>query len=428
MRTNAPARLACLLMSAALMCTGLTTPASAAYAGGSVTLDPAADFLMRTYQLTPAEATARTANQDRVTALQDDLDAAFGESYGGMWIDQPGGGRVVVGVRPGQEGTVRALASRRAVDRLRVVPVERTIAQLRAIQAQVRAATAGTPGGVEVGGPHLQTNTVTVRVDAAAPTARTAAVTAALQFALPGKLRFVPAEGAIVTAACNVPSLNNVWCDAPLRGGVGISPAGGSAIPCSAGFNVRSLSDGKRYLLTAGHCDPGGGAWWQTRFANTDVHDIGPTHRLAWRPEGDAMIIWLVNPGPDGWNPKPWVFVTGDGSTFRDEKYEIATTGATTVGLSVCMTGRMGGTECGEVIDRDTRGDVVFSVAEVKGGCIRGGDSGGSVYRNHIAYGIVHGGRFPEEDRTRCAITWAYQGIRGALDLMNVRLVTTSNP
>jgi streptogrisin C len=425
MRPNAPARLACLLTSAVVVLAGLAVPASAAPAGGSAALDPAAEFLMRAYRLTPAEANARIANQDRVTALQDDLDAAFGESYGGMWIDQLAGGRVVIGVRPGQESTVRALGARRAVDRLRVVPVERTIAQLRAIQAQVRTATAGSLDGVEVGGLHLPTNTVTVHVDAAAPAARTAGPTAALRRALPGRLRFEPVEGVIGTAACNVPSENNVWCDAPLRGGVGIT---GQGEACSAGFNVRSVSDGIRYLLTAGHCDSGGGAWWQTRFANTDIHDIGPTHNLAWRAEGDALIIRLVNPGPDGWNPKPWVFVTGGGGTIRDEAYYITTSGATTVGLSVCMTGRIDGTVCGEVISRDTYGERVFHVAEVKGGCIRGGDSGGPVFRNHIAYGIVHGGRFPDGDKTQCARTWLYQGIRGALELMRVRLVTTSDP
>jgi hypothetical protein len=417
--------LVCLAAAAALSVGAILPSASAAPAASPGSLEPAAQFLMDKYHLTAAEAIGRATLQDHASALQDDLDSALGERYGGLWIDQPGGGIVVVGVRPGQEPAVRELATRHQVTRLRVVTVERTIAQLRAIQSQLRNAVAADVAatGLQVGGLYLPTNQVNLRVDPTVhPKSRGADLASRLERAHPGRVRFVPVEGVAKTTRCVVNGASNVWCDPPLRGGVGITASGGQ---CSAGFNVRSVSDGKRYLLTAGHCDVGG--IWRTRFANNEIHDIGPRHNSVFNANGDAMIIRVNNPA--GWNPKPWVFVTGDGSTTRDETYSIGRAGTTSIGMSVCMTGRRDGTECGEVIDNDTPGaGGVRHVAEVRGGCIRTGDSGGAVYRNHTAFGIVHGGRFPGGDGDRCSTTWFYQGIRGAMSQLNVRLVTTANP
>lgn len=416
--------LACALATVVAGWGAVASPASATPAGGDEPLDPAAQLLVDRYHITPAEANARIVLQDRATVLLDDLQATFADTYGGLWIDQLAGGTVVVGVRPGQERTVRELAARRGVDRVRVVPVERTVAQLRAVQAQLRHTLATQPSsGLGVGGIYVPTNQVNVRVDATAlATAAGAALASALDRTHPGRLRFVPVRGVAMTAACVVNGEFNVWCDPPLRGGIGITASG---VRCSAAFNVRSISDGKRYLLSAGHCNTGG--TWQTRFTNGDIHDIGPTHNAYFNSTGDGMIIRVNN--PTGWNPKPWVFVTGDSGTTRDETYTIASSGGTSIGMSVCMTGRRDGTECGVVIDNDTPGaGGVLHVAEVDGGCIRGGDSGGSVYRRNTAYGIVHGGVFPGGDNNYCSITWFYQGVRGAMDKLNVRLVTTSNP
>lgn len=324
MRDYVPARLlACLTIAvttAVIVGFGaFATPAAAT--GRPATLDPAAQFLMHTYKLTPREANARIILQDRAVDLLDGLHAAFGESYGGLWIDQPGGGHVVVGVQLGQKPIVRVLAKRHRIDRLRVVTVERTVAQLRAIQAQAgKTIAANAASGVEVGGLYLPTNQVTIRVDATVSAAQAVGVTAALAIIHPGRLRFVPAEGVVRTAACVVNGEFNVWCDAPLRGGVGINSV---SVWCSAAFNVRSVSDGKRYLLSAGHRNSGG--IWQTRFADNTLHNIGPTHSSYYNSAGD-------------------------------------------------------------------------------------------------------GGYFPNGDNNYCSTTWLYQGIRGALDRLNVRLVTTSSP
>jgi hypothetical protein len=72
-------------------------------------------------------------------------------------------------------------------------------------------------------------------------------------------------SGGVSTEACGwsgpVADFN---CDPPLRGGTGIhsDQANWTTIHCTAGFNVRSNSDYKWYVMTAGHCGEEGTGWW----------------------------------------------------------------------------------------------------------------------------------------------------------------------
>lgn len=406
------------VLAGSVLVAGVVVGGHTAAVAAPAAMDPAATYLMLRYGVDRTEADARLVVQDRAVGLQDALDAAFGDSYGGMWIDQAGGGYVAVGVLPGQAERARQLAAQYDVTRLRIVPVALALRTLDGIRTELQARVAGT-AGLSLGGLYTPTNQVNlVLADGASTAARS--LTGVLQREYGAVLRLVSAAGVPQTAACRTGEFN-VYCDAPLRGGVGIN----ANTSCSAAFNVRSTSDGRRFLLTAGHCNAGG--TWTTRFANGDVHTLGTRHNSYYNSTGDAMIISLNN--PSGWNPQPWVFVTGSGGTTRNEAYAIARDGGTTIGMSVCMTGQRDGTQCGTVIDNDTGGaGGVLHVAQVDGGCIRGGDSGGAVYRNGTAFGIVHGGYFPGGNNNVCSITWLYQGVRGAMAKLNVRLVTTSRP
>lgn len=403
---------------AAMVFTG-PGPASATPDGGALPADPAVQFLMERYDLDRANALARIAVQDRAVALQDALDAALGDSYGGIWLDQAAGGAVFIGVRPGQAAHVRRLSAASGLAQAVLIPVARSLSALKAVQAAIRISADGSLG-LRVGGIYSPTNQVNLRVSKSARHLSPDPV-AKLKRTYPGAIRVVDDMGSPMPASCISGGEFNVFCDAPLRGGVGIF----ANLSCSAGFNVRSVSDGLRYLLSAGHCNAGG--TWQTRFANGEIHTIGIRHNSYYNANGDAMIITINN--PTGWNPQPWVFVDGDGSTVRNETYPIARHGSTMIDMTVCMTGQRDGTECGQVIDVDREGaGGVLHVAEVEGGCIRGGDSGGAVYRNSTAFGIVHGGIFPNGNNNFCSITWLYQGVRDAMSRLNVRLVTTTNP
>lgn len=425
-----PSRALRIVLSAVFMTAlvSLASPTTEASATQRSSVDPAATFLEKKYNISSAEAFRRLEVQDRATSLLDDLSRVLGDGYGGLWLDPQHGGRVVIGVLPGQERIVRQLATRRGV-KPTVVLVKRSVRQLQDLRDQLQR-DLPTDSELQVGAAYLPDNKITV-LERKEPAGRigtaqsdTAALKAELARKFPDLVRYRTVEGNDTTVACvsRVDTNPNTWCDAPLRGGVGIT--GGDKY-CSAGFNVRSRSDGIRYLLTAGHCsDP---HIFQTRFADNGIHNIGYRHNSVYGAAGDAMIIRLDN--PTGWNPKPWVFVTGSSGTSRNESYEIARDGLTTIGMTVCMTGRRDGTQCGVVVDNDRPGaGGVAHVAEVSGGCVRLGDSGGPVYRSSTAYGIVHGGRFNLADLTGCAVAWYYQGIRGAQNLMNVNLVTTSNP
>lgn len=420
---------------AAVTALALAAPPAAATAGvfEEGELDPAAEFLMAKYQIDEAEAVRRGEVQNAVDLLVDDVESALGESYGGVWIDQARGGVAKIGALPGQEATLRDFAARRGVDAV-VVPVVRSLAQLRAIQEHL-IATLPADTGLQVGGLYTPTNQVNVSLKQPPPGqpgfAGRAELIARLSTNHPGQLRFRELEGAQTDLACVRAggASPNTWCDAPIRGGVGISSG---PRRCSAGFNVRSRTDGARYLITAGHCS--WGEVWQTRNADsTTVRDVGFRHNAINDPRADAMIIRLNSQHQSA--QRPWVFVTGQGGTTRNESYLIAEVGRTVIGMAVCMTGRRDGTQCGEVSDTDHPGAGAgpAHVAEVTGGCIRGGDSGGAVYRFRRAPGIVESGLHPLDengnpDTNRCSVRWYYQGLTAAMQLLNVRLVTVTNP
>jgi hypothetical protein len=372
---------------------------------------------MATYDLSEAEAVRRLALEDQVDTLLDDFAGAFGDGYGGLWLDHEAGGVVYVGVRPGQADTVRTLAAGRGVAPT-VVPVERTLAELGELQQELLKQVPA-DSGVGVGGLYTPTNQVNLTVER--PDAATLASEIADEYG--GAVRVRAVEGELSKLACGGFAEPNVWCDPPLRGGMGIT-AGRTV--CTAGFNVRSVIDGKYYVLTAGHCHSN--EMYQTRFANREVHNIGLRHRWFDNQTADAMTVNVNN--PSGWRPAPWVVVTGNGSTVRNDSYVIRRHGTTAIGTTKCATGRRDGTQCGTVTDNSRPGVAPGrpSVAEVRGGCLRAGDSGGPVYRNGTAFGIVHGGAVPGGDPNQCSIRWYYQGVREALALLNVRLIVAPGP
>jgi hypothetical protein len=351
--------LPCLAIAALTALALAAPPGSPAATADETDIDPVAGYLIATHQIDRAEAQRRLELQDRVDTLIEDLDVELGDLYGGVWLDD-GGSVAKAGVLPGQEATVGDLAAGHGVDAV-LVPVTRSLAELRVLQENLLA-TLPADSGLEVGGLYTPTNQVTVRVVQPAPGqpgfADQAQLVARLTRDHAGQIRFHEVAGRMVDAACvrgGEPN-PNTWCDAPIRGGVGISAGDGR---CSAGFNVRSRSDGVRYLLTSGHCGRGD-LLWETRNADSTVRPVGHEHRAINDARGDAMIIRLSSQHQSA--QRPWVFVTGGSGTTRDESYLIHRIGATSIGMSVCMTGRRDGTQCGTVTDNDvvgTRGQHV---------------------------------------------------------------------
>ncbi len=160
---------------------------------------------------------------------------------------------------------------------------------------------------------------------------------------------------------------------------------------CSAGFIARSLSDGKPYVLTAGHCDDGAG-YWQTRFANGETHAIGPFHNSRNNLVTDAGIIRVNN--PSGWNfGSPFVTVDPTGGEPAHETYVINDVLNPGLNDRVCATlGNTARTDCGEVTDNNVSDGTTDGLFEVNGLCTDGGDSGSPYFASHVAYGVHSSG------------------------------------
>ena len=399
---------------------GPWTPADQATMRSDVEADaPEVEFLVRRHGITVEEAWRRLELAAALGEFASRLDEDLGKGYGGAWLDHENGGRIHVGVRFADQVRVQALARDLGIEDVVIEARQATIGDLEALQRQIELHTSAVPG-LEVGGIHAPSGTVEILVDnslrSSVEGVRSApSVADDLVQELGDSVRIRKTTGSIEVVACAPKGENRVWCDPPLRGGVGIT---GSAA-CSGAFNTRSRPDGAYYFMTAGHC--GAASRWDTRDADFVVYQVGPTHSLEWNNVSDSMIIRVLV--PSFWDPAPWVFVTGDDGQAYNESRIMRAVGTTTEGMPVCMTGRMGGTECGEVVRRGTPGARITDAAEVEGGCIRGGDSGGSVYSGTTAYGIVHAGRFRDGDSSTCSLSWYYQGISEALERRNVRLI-----
>jgi hypothetical protein len=218
------------------------------------------------------------------------------------------------------------------------------------------------------------------------------------------------------TTACSFP-----WCDAPLRGGVGMIISG--ALECTAGFNTRG-PDGVSFVLTAGHClaqNPLNTSWY-TKMSGGSIHALGVTHNYT-ALKSDAGIIRLANPA--GWSPAPRVVVFPGNGLSANDNYGIAGAALSSVGNVVCRTGAKTGSSCGEITEVGyTSSSGTEKLAVVRGGvCSVKGDSGGPWFASERALGLQVG---TTQRSYGCANT--YQGVTEALNLMGVSLRTLSNP
>ncbi|GAA1866974.1 S1 family peptidase [Myceligenerans crystallogenes] len=417
--TAVTAGLALAGVLAGLSATALTP---AGPAGGRPPADPAALSLAAERGISAQEAERRLGWQRSADAVARDVTASIGaDRFGGLWID-PADDRLKVGVVAGA-GTAssdltravgRVAAGHDVAGAVDVVPVARPERELAAanrwIASRVEAASAGATGTLSTGY-RPSRGTVLIGVPAEPSAAQRALVEAAGR-KFGDLVETYRTEGEPVARACGFP-----YCDPPLRGGVRTWGGGG----CTLGFIARSRADGKLYGLTAGHCVTKGTMYYTLFATDQSSHWIGPGHNRVFGGSGDAGIIDISN--PTGWRPRAWVYVgesparDGVGGTSRVTEYTITSDGSSREGMRVCKTGATAETTCGRVDAVDvtvdyTDGPVVNHLAQANL-CSKSGDSGGPVFADHVAYGLVSG------SRTGTCVSF-YQGVRGAENLMNV--------
>jgi streptogrisin C len=383
---------------------------------------PAVTSLAAEQGISVSEAQARLAWQASAVPLSTELETMLGPDFGGVWIDQKDGGRIKVGVESArfaaEASTLRAVATQRGVDAVTdVVPVRHSYAALYDASEElgevVNEANRGAPAAITTG---LDTSRNAVVLTLPQGQTLTGA-----QEAFVAEAQRVHGDAVVLEVGtgylgkpqvCRVERDYGLACDAPLRGGVTLAfGAPGSATPwCTAGFIVRSKSDQKPYILTAGHC---GNRIWSTHLGNGDRRDIGQTHSLRDNSEGDFQIISIANPA--AWQLRAWVYVSSSPDTTVDPDYFIASDGSSLVGMRVCKTGKGTLSDCGTVLALNSTAPWGLRHAAKTNYCARGGDSGGPVYSDHVARGIHIGGV------EGCGDHW-YQGVQAAEETLNVNI------
>lgn len=381
-------------------------------------VEPAVAYLRDTYGMSDEEAQRRLALQERANGLDDDLRQASGADYAGLWLDQARDAKVHVAIVNDDEGRVRDAAAKRDVQ-VDVVHVSRSLDQLQGTQQRLERAVGQKHSEVYLNGIDLARNALSVHI------AGQGAVSPDVQKALDeeGTAVVVTRGGSVHRGgdyACIFP-----YCDAPLRAGVYIQAVNGSGLnsQCTTGFNA-VRSDGTPYVMTSGHClIPVDGAKWYTRqVADGATHAIGngSTFYRYKDSTGDAGLIGLDNPA--GWNSGSTLVNYGFGqATLANENYNIRARSGSTVGTVLCFTGAQSKTACGTVDKLDATSSTgvggLGRLANVSG---QPGDSGGPVFANNVAYGLIQGGDFIN------GVAYVYyQGVLGAESRLGV-IVRTS--
>jgi hypothetical protein len=189
---------------------------------------------------------------------------------------------------------------------------------------------------------------------------------------------------------------------------------------CTTGPIVRSNSDNKLYVMTAGHCiADAAGTTWRERFSNGALHPIGTGHSYFLGGRDDEGLITINNPA--GWTPRAEIFVAASAQTTFDATYAVSGTGGSVFGMRVCKAGAFYGTSCGQVIGLNAtapNGIEGLGEADYYGGS---GDSGAPIFSGHIVYGI-HESHIPTN--VPASDTCYYVGITAAANHLNVHVAT----
>jgi hypothetical protein len=394
---------------------------------------PEVEHLARERGVSMSEAAKRIGWQSRSVEVRDAVAAKLGRDFGGLWIDFETD-RPVVAAITGRERTrerVRPeLAQARIENVANVVEVAYALADLQSMQESLTADIAYVnEGSIEPVDARVNEpkNRVVVMVPPGVELTdrQQDYVDRALESPMVMREE-TPTKGIGRTCA----QQGILVCNAPLRGGTNLFLNG--SFGCTAGFNTRDAG-GTAYLMSAGHCfDPRVQSIpVGSRMLDGINHYIGGRHAARFDTGGDFGIVRINDPGASGWNIRAWVAVTnsqsdGDvaGSTVNWE-YPIRTTGGTLDFMRVCTTGAARAqTSCGRVTNRDTPftytapgwGEVRVAHLASANFCGQGGDSGGPVYADNIAYGLHVTGT------SEGSCYSFYQGIVGAENAMNVKV------
>lgn len=404
------------LLSVLLVAAGALVAVGPAYAGEPVP-DPAVASLAAERGIPIAEAEKRIGWQTRAPELESALAGALGaKAFGGVWIGADDD-RIKVGVVGTAASSASSASSARAVatslklgDAVDTTPVRYSVAALKSANATLGASLAKVNADaawpLEVGyDPSANTVQLGLPPKDGTLTAAQEAFVKDARTRLGGMLRTYSYTERATADGCTFP-----YCDPPLRAGVRYNPSG-----CTLAFMGRRRSDNKFVAFTAGHCVSGAGATvHSSRFADgLTFKSLGVTGANQWGSGGDMALVEIDD--PNGWQVRNWVNVGASGSnggvsgSVAKQDYPINGDSESVFGMRICRTGVGSGTSCGKVNGLGvtlTYGGITVNDLGRATYCRAGGDSGGPVYAENVAYGIHVAGS--------ATCTGYYQGIHGA--------------
>ncbi|WP_320671965.1 S1 family peptidase [Patulibacter defluvii] len=339
------------------------------------------DSYVKQANITPEEARLRLEDQRKLPALTAAAKQRLGDRYGGIYVDNDADDRITIVTAPGDTASAKRAAQDAAGEAFADANLRRPGAVVEGSTAErsrealqqridedLKAVNRSAPVTVDVE-PDVKTGRLRLLVPVnATPEQRAFADDATERYGL--AIIRAPKTAALQRTGCS----SGAWCDPPLRGGIRLIYAGAGR--CSSGFVVRSLSDNKRYLSTAGHCIYSSGftGTWSTHFADGSSHDVGAPHNWA----NDVAILKINNVA--GWSPGPYIRIQSN------QTYRISANGFSSVGMRVCMTAGFTDSNCGTVTGHYATRDGTPSTYRASY-CNVNGDSGGAVFADNTAFG-----------------------------------------
>jgi streptogrisin C len=357
------------------------------------TMKESIQSLVMEYKVSEAEALRRLALQRTSALLDEQLLARFPDSYGGMWIDQAGGGILMIAsTDPAGLGVVlQDLPDR---EHMKVVGVRHSRKVLQAAADRIMAVEGRVTMVTKAAGRPEVSFDVTATVDDMRNAVLVTGPRAAKYTAsglehghglATGTVLVDTAWESITDDVCTIGS-----CTPPMRGGLRLdlysSLSSSYTGFCTNGFNVHS-SNGWQWTVTAGHCLTNAN---YTRHGNWVGAERWDTYVGDYYPYDGAVMPYVVSGGvnyAEYWlngYAKNRVFYTGSTSMFPI--YGMYTYDQIKVGWAACHTGAgFYGTKCGTVRSKDGGIRMNFTT--------QSGDSGGPLFSqvDNRAYAILKG-------------------------------------
>jgi hypothetical protein len=372
---------------------------------------------VKTYGITEAQAQHDVEAQALAVRIVNKLEDTLGSGYAGVWFDMQAG-KFKIDAAP--------TTDRRGIEQVEnyfgiaadseQVPVTYTWDQLAAAQGNwANRVETLPPGDLATVAINAQENAIVVSTSKTAPSADIASI--ASEAATENNTTADPPVSVVRSNLTEPPTptscsysydlsygQNDAYCDAPLRGGVGIQ---NNAAGCTTGFltYVPSLNGGAGGydIMTAGHCVAGNNSWWSTYQANHSTFRwVGPPARWFQDGRGDVALLNIFGQyfcysfsgqcnGSNAAGYSAEFDVAQLCGCAYNENVPIYASGASYYNMPACFNGRFSSTHCGYDSDPNTInvtfngiGHTTYNTA-----CAVHGDSGSAIYAGTTGFGIL---------------------------------------